>query len=183
VGYAVNNGPIRILCTDCTGSQKIIAALRVIWKEPGQRTSYSEMMGLPTEQLSAEYWFPWYNNIDIVSMDQGFRIANVDTSTHTVRVFVGAMQVGSDITLAAGVSTRVGYAVNNGPIRIVCADCTSNQKIIAALRVIWKEPGFRSSYSEMMGLPVESLSTEYWFPWYNSAATNSMDQGFRIAVP
>jgi len=49
--------------------------------------------------------------------------------------------------------------------------------------VIWKELGYRSSYSELMGLPVGQLSTEYWFPWYNSAATNSMDQGFRIAVP
>jgi hypothetical protein len=183
VGYAVNNGPIRIVCTDCTGSQKIIAALRVIWKEPGYRSSYSEMMGLPVEQLSSEYWFPWYNNIDTVSMDQGFRIANVDNSAHTVRVLVGAMQVGTDINLAAGASTRVGYAVNNGPIRIFCIDCTGSQKIIAALRVIWKEPGQRTSYSEMMGLPEERLSSEYWFPWYNFAAPTSMDQGFRIAVP
>jgi len=185
VGYPVNNGPIHIVCTTCTntGDDKIIAALRVIWKEPGFRASYSEMMGLPTEQLSTEYWFPWYNNVDTTSMDQGFRIANVDTSAHTVKVFLGATQVGSDINLDAGASTRVGYAVNSGPIRIVCTDCTGSQKIIAALRVIWKEPGFRASYSEMMGLPAEALSTEYWFPWYNFAAPNSMDQGFRIAVP
>jgi hypothetical protein len=186
VGYNVDNGPIKILCTTCTnmGDDKIIAALRVIWKEPGFRASYSEMMGLPKEQLSDEYWFPWYNNTDTVSMDQGFRIANVDTSAHTVRVFVGATQVGSDINLAAGASTRVGYAVNNGPIRITCIDCTNaDDKIVAALRVIWQEPGLRTSYSEMMGLPVEALSTDYWFPWYNFAAPNSMDQGFRIAVP
>ena len=186
VGYDVDNGPIRIVCTDCTniGTDKIIAALRVIWKEPGFRASYSEMMGLPTEQLSTEYWFPWYNNLDTASMDQGFRIANVDTSAHTVKVFLGAIQVGSDINLDAGASTRVGFAINNGPIRIVCTTCanTGNDKIIAALRVIWKEPGFRASYSEMMGLPVEALSTEYWFPWYNNATT-SMDQGYRIAVP
>jgi len=186
VGYNVDNGPIRIICTTCTntGSDKIIAALRVIWREPGYRSSYSEMMGLPVEQLSSEYWFPWYNNTDTVSMDQGFRIANVDTSPHTIKVFVGATQVGMDINLAAGASTRVGYAVNNGPIRIECMTCSNpDDKIIAALRVIWKEPGQRTSYSEMMGLPVEQLSTEYWFPWYNFAAPTSMDQGFRIAVP
>jgi len=186
VGYPVENGPIRIVCTTCanTGSDKIIAALRVIWKEPGYRSSYSEMMGLPTEQLSSEYWFPWYNNLSTAAMDQGFRIANVDAASgNTVQVWVGTTQLGSDIILGPGASTRVGFNVDNGPIRIICTTCanTGTDKIIAALRVIWKEPGYRSSYSEMMGLPTEQLSSEYWFPWYNNLSTNSMDQGFRIA--
>ena len=174
----VDDGPAKI--TNTTGADGI-AALRVIWREPGFRASYSEMMGLPREQLSNEYWFPWYNNMDTLSMDQGFRIANVDTTTHTIRVFLGASQVGGDITLAAEASTRVGFAVNNGPIRIVCVTCSASDKIIAALRVIWLEPGVRFSYSEMMGIPKERLSSEYWFPWYNNASVNSMDQGFRIA--
>ena len=184
VSYSVNSGPVHIVCIDCTGSDRIIAALRVIWKEPGQRYSYSEMMGLPNEQLSTEYWFPWYNNLDTASMDQGFRIANVDNTAHTVQVFVGAAQVGTDINLAGGASTRVGYPVNNGPVRIFCTSCNindSSDRIIAALRVIWQEPQKRTSYSEMMGLPKEQLSKEYWFPWYNNMDTASMDQGFRIA--
>src|SRR5687768_4155174 len=116
-------------------------------------------------------------------MDQCSRIANVDTSSgNTVEVWVGNTQLDT-ITLDPGASTRVGYLIDNGPIRIICTTCTNlgNDKIIAALRVIWKEPGFRASYSEMMGLPKEQLSSEYWFPWYNNAAINSMDQGFRIA--
>jgi hypothetical protein len=180
-GYpGVDNGPTKI---DSVNGVNIIAALRVIWREPGLRFSYSEMIGLPTEQLSTEYWFPWYNNLDTASMDQGFRIANLDTTSHTIRVFIGATQVGTDITLVGGGSTRVGYPVNNGPVRLVCTTCnpsSSNDRIIAALRVIWQEPGFRASYSEMMGMPKEQLSNEYWFPWYNNAAVHSMDQGFRI---
>ena len=187
VGYTIDNGPVNILCTTCpnTGDDKIIAALRVIWKEPGYRSSYSEMMGLPVEQLSTEYWFPWYNNAAPNILDQGFRIANVDSSQHTIQVWVGATKLTNpDITLAGGASTRVAYNVDNGPIRVVCTDCSDpDDKIIVALRVIWKEAGARSSYSEMMGLPNEALSTEYWFPWYNFAAPGSMDQGFRIAVP
>ncbi len=185
VSYPANNGPVHIVCVDCTGSDRILAALRVIWKEPGQRYSYSEMMGLPKEQLSTEYWFPWYNNLDTASMDQGFRIANVDNTAHTIQVFVGGTQVGTNINLGGGASTRVSYPVNNGPVRIYCATCNINDtsdRIIATLRVIWQEPEIgRSSYSEMMGLPKEQLSTEYWFPWYNNLDTTSMDQGFRIA--
>jgi len=187
VGYNIDNGPIRIVCTTCsnTGSDKIIVSLRVIWKELGFRSSYSEMMGLPKEQLSTEYWFPWYNNAAPNVIDQGFRIANVDSTQHTIQVWVGTTKLTNpDIILGGGASIRVGYSVDNGPIRVVCTDCSNpDDKIIVALRVIWKEPGYRSSYSEMMGLPNEALSAEYWFPWYNNAAPNSMDQGFRIAVP
>jgi hypothetical protein len=182
-GYNIDNGPIKILCTDCTGSEKIIAAMRVIWREPAQRFSYSEMMGLPKEQLSDEYWFPWYNNAMPSSMDQGFRIANVSlTESNTVEVWVGSTKLDTR-SLSPGASVRVGYHVDNGPIRIFCTTCsnTGTDKIIAALRVIWKEPGFRASYSEMMGLPTEQLSNEYWFPWYNNAVPASMDQGFRVA--
>jgi hypothetical protein len=184
VGYNVDNGPVRIVCTTCTGNEKIITSLRVIWQEPGFRSSYSEMMGMPVEQLSTEYWFPWYNNVDTVSMDQGFRIANVNaTSSNTVEVWVGDTMEDS-FSLDVGASVRVGYDVNAGPLRIVCTTCSGNEKILAALRVIWQEPGVRTSYSEMMGLPTEALSTEYWFPWYNNLfSTTIMDQGFRIAVP
>ncbi|MCI0553761.1 MAG: hypothetical protein L0287_22665 [Anaerolineae bacterium] len=188
VDYPVDNGPIRIVCTTCTNTNydQIITALRVIWQEPGPgiRSSYSEMMGLPKELLSTEYWFPWYNNLSTIAMDQGFRIANVDTTAHTIQVFVGGTQVGTNINLAGGASIRVNYDVNNGPIRIVCATCINpDDKIISALRVIWQEPGYRTSYSEMMGLPKELLSTEYWFPWYNNAFPATMDQGFRFGVP
>jgi len=116
-------------------------------------------------------------------MDQGFRIANVDASSNTIQVWVGSTMLDT-ITLGAGASIRKGYSVDNGPIRIVCTTCTNTNydQILTALRVIWKEPGYRSSYSEMMGLPTELLSTEYWFPWYNNA-TAAMDQGLRISVP
>ena len=75
VNYPVNDGPIRIVCTTCTGNEKIISSLRVIWQETSfGRTSYSEMMALPSHALSTSYWFPWYNNATS-SMNQGFRIA------------------------------------------------------------------------------------------------------------
>src|SRR5687767_2522741 len=184
VNYPVNDGPVRVVCTTCSGAEKIITSLRVIWQEPGFRATYSEMMGLPLEQLSTEYWLPWYNNVDTTAMNQGLRIASVNgTGDNTVQVWVGnSMQ--DSLTLAAGASVRVNYAVNAGPIRIVCTTCSGDEKIISSLRVIWQETIVgRTSYSEMMALPDHALSTTYWFPWYNNAATNSMNQGFRISVP
>jgi hypothetical protein len=172
--YEINNGPIRIVSTD---GKKIIAAMRVIWQEPGKRTSYSELMGLPAEQLSDEYWFPWYNNLATTAMTQQFRFGNADSTSTTIEVYVGETLLESYPNIAPGVSLQASYAINNGPIRIVSAD---GKKIIAAMRVIWQEPGQRTSYSELMGLPAEQLSTEYWFPWYNNLAKAAMNQQFRF---
>jgi uncharacterized protein with WD repeat len=177
VAFPLNDGPIRIRSID---GKKIIAAMRVIWQEPGQRTSYSELMGLPKEQLSAEYWFPWYNNVAVASMDQQFRFGNVDTTNTTIQILKGDIVLFTFEDLVPGESKRVSLDVNDGPIRIRSID---GKKIIAAMRVIWQEPGQRTSYSELMGLPKEQLSAEYWFPWYNNLAVASMDQQFRFGVP
>src|SRR5688572_12041201 len=145
----IDNGPAKIVSTN---GDNLNTALRVIWQEPGVRYSYSEMMGLPKEQLSNEYWFPWYNNAVPASMDQGFRIANVNTTSgNTVEVWVSSTLLDT-ISITAGASVRVGYNVDNGPIRIVCTTCsnTGNDKIIAAMLMIWKEPGFPASYSEII---------------------------------
>jgi hypothetical protein len=56
----VNNGPVQIV-----SDANIVAAERVIYKPSGTPVSYTEMMGLPASQLSATYWLPWYNNVDI----------------------------------------------------------------------------------------------------------------------
>ena len=115
-------------------------------------------------------------------MNQGLRIASVNGSgANTIQVWVGTTLQDS-FSLAVGASVRVGYPVNTGPIRIVCTTCSLDEKIISSLRVIWKETGQRTSYSEMMALPHHALSTTYWFPWYNNA-TSAMNQGFRVSVP
>jgi hypothetical protein len=43
----------------------IVAAERVIYKVNSAPTSFSEMMGLPSNLLSGTYWLPWYNNVDL----------------------------------------------------------------------------------------------------------------------
>jgi hypothetical protein len=135
---------------------------------------------LPAEQLSTEYWFPWYNNLATAAMNQQFRFGNADSTSTTIEVYVGDTLLESYPNIAPGVSLQASYDINNGPIRIVSTD---GKKIIAAMRVIWKETGERTSYSELMGLPAEQLSTEYWFPWYNNLATTAMNQQFRFGVP
>src|SRR6185369_4041192 len=108
----INNGPVKI-----QSDQNIVAAERVIYKVNNIQTSYTEMMALPDGQLNTTYWLPWYNNADL---DTQLRFGNVSGSTAHVHVYIGGSEtVGSPFTLAIGESTRVSFAVNNGPVKIV----------------------------------------------------------------
>ena len=166
----INNGPVRI-----ESDQNIVVAERVIYKVNGKNTSFTEMMALPNNQLETTYWLPWYNNVDL---DTQLRFANTTTSTATVHIYIGGVEVdGSPFTLAAGASTRKSFVgINAGPVQIV-----SDQDIVAAERVIYKAAGgVNTSFSEMMALPNTLLHTTYWFPWYNNV---DLDTQLRFGVP
>jgi hypothetical protein len=165
----INSGPVKIV-----SDQNFVAAERVIYKVNGVNTSFSEMMGLPNKALDNIYWLPWYNNADL---DTQLRFANVGNTTATVHVYVGGVEMtGSPFTLAPAASTRQSFAgANNGPVQIV-----SNIPIVAAERVIYKVNGVNTSFSEMMGLPNNSLDTIYWLPWYNNV---DLDTQLRFGIP
>ncbi|HJR80676.1 MAG TPA: metallophosphoesterase [Anaerolineales bacterium] len=170
VSYAgVNAGPVQIVST-----QNIVAAERVIYKVNNIKTSFTEMMALPSSQVDTTYWVPWYNNKDL---DTQLRFGNVSVSTATVHVYIGGVEMtSSPFTLKPGASTRVGFTgVNNGPVQVV-----SDVPIVAAERVIYKVNGVNTSFSELMALPNSQLDTAYWLPWYNN---KDLDTQLRFGVP
>ena len=154
----VNDGPVRIV-----SNVNIVAAERVIYRVSGVNTSFSELMAMPTSQLSNIYWLPWYDN---VNQDTQLRFANITGSTANINVYIGGQLMnGSPITLGPNESTRVSFAgVNSGPVRIA-----SNVNIVAAERVIFRaNNNANTSFSETMALPNGLLNTTHWLPWYNN---------------
>jgi hypothetical protein len=81
---------------------------------------------------------------------------------------------GSPFALAPGASTRKSYPrINKGPVKI-----TSNVKILASERIIYKVNGVNTSLSEMMAMPNNQVRKACWLPWYNS---KSLDTQLRFA--
>jgi hypothetical protein len=105
-----------------------------------------------------------------VDLDTQLRFGNVSNSTASVRVYIGGVEMpGGPFVLAPGESTRQSFVgINNGPVEIV-----SNVNIVAAERVIYKVNGVRTSFTEMMGLPVSQLSSTYWLPWYDNVGLDT----------
>jgi murein DD-endopeptidase MepM/ murein hydrolase activator NlpD len=153
---ARNSGPLRVASSDAN----ILATIRVLYN----KNSYSELMGLPVEQLAKEYLFPYYNN---VAMDSQLRVSNVGGASATIKVFLGSNPDPIDqYTLAAGGATRKNYTGrNSGPLRVTSSD----SNILTTIRVLYN----KNSYSELMGFPAGQLSQSYWYPVYDNVAVDS----------
>jgi hypothetical protein len=163
VSYNMNNGPVQI---QSSAGVPIIASERVAYHNGSAWTSFSELMGLPGSQLTTTYWFPWYNNIDL---DTQLRFGNVGNAATTVTVRIGGVTQGT-YNLTPNQSTRVSYGVNNGPVQI---QSSGGVPIIVSERVAYHDGSAWTSFSELMGLPANQLTTTYWFPWYNNMDLNS----------
>jgi hypothetical protein len=168
VSYAINNGPVKVE----SSAGNIVASMRVAYKDGTAWTSYSEVLGLPANQATTTYWFPWYNNL---GLNTQIRFANLGGTTNIIWVTIGGV-LQPPILLAAGQSTRVSYAINNGPVKVE----SSAGNIVASMRVAYKDGTVWTNFSEVLGMPANQLTSTYWFPWYNNLDLNTQ---VRFAVP
>ena len=141
----VDSGPVKVASTDAS---LIIAALRDAWAVNGVTTSFSQLMGLPLEQLSDTYVFPGYNN---VTLNDQLRIANVDTVQPQSRSpLAGYLQRNTSIRWTAGQRVRINYAgLDSGPVVV---KGTSGVKIISSIREAWAVNGVTKSLCTVDGL-------------------------------
>ncbi len=189
VGQAINNGPVRVYSS---GSAPIIASMRVIFTEYlnptlPTRKSYTEFLGFPVSQLTTAYILPWYNGLEV---DSQLRFANMGASPTTITVNVAGTDLPTTYNLAAGESKRVNLlpigpnpaAVNGGPVRV---SSSGGMPIIVGMRVIFTEflnplLPTRKSYTEMIGFPMNQMTRDFVFPWYNNL---EMDTQLRFSYP
>jgi hypothetical protein len=169
-------GPVRIVSTGAS-PMPIVVTERVLFSYTGRLESYYEMMALPAAQLSTEYWYPYNTNSGVNTQ---LRVANAGNATANFEVWIAGTQVpGSPFSVAANaVWAQNFYTITGGPVQV---KGTNDVPIVSTQRFIFTENGvIPASFAETMGLSLEQLSDEYWFPIYNNQSTNSE---LRIANP
>jgi hypothetical protein len=147
------DGPVRVTSTT-TGN--LFASERVI-----SGTSFNEIMGYPTNQLTTDYWFPWYDN---VSMSTWVLVGNPGGIAAKVDIYVCGVKSTYTIPANGRITPRYGGTVC-GPVRVVS---TNGVKVFSSERVL-----YGTSFNEVMGFPANQLTTEYWFPWYDSTSMST----------
>jgi hypothetical protein len=147
------DGPVRV--TSARGGN-LFTSERVI-----SGTSFNEVMGYPANQLTTEYWFPWYDNIDMATW---VLVGNASsTQAATVDIYIGGVKRGSyNIPIGGRVTPR--FSLQTGPVRVVS---TNRAKIFTSERTQY---GPNNAFNEVMGYPADQFTTEYWFPWYDNSS-------------
>jgi hypothetical protein len=139
-----------------TNGVKIFSSERTIYGD-----SFNEVMGYPANQFATEYFYPWYDN---VSMATWILVGNPTTSNASVDIYVGGVKQGS-YTVKPGMQINQRFPLNTGPVRVVS---TNGVKVFSSERVL-----YLTSFNEVMGYPGSQLTTEYWFPWYDSTSMST----------
>ena len=167
--YDRNSGPVEVTSSD---GVPIIVTERLAWMVNGTYQSFSETMGLPTDQVSDHYIFPWYNN---QTMNTELRVGNIGTADTYITVTIAGVAE-APFLLKKDETARKYYDVNTGPMEVT----SDGVDIIATQRHAWYADGMYRSISEMLGLPFAELSDSYVFSWYNNTTMNTQ---LRFGVP
>lgn len=145
--------------------------------------SYNELMGYPVNQLTTEYWFPYYDhgypNVAGSNMRTWILVGNASgTLTANVQIYIGGVlqtvplsdPPTTTFTIApSGNITPRWIGLQGGPVRVVS---TNGVPIFASKRVFTSTS---NAFDENLGYPANQFTTEYWFPWYDDISmTNNI---------
>ena len=151
-------GPIKVVPTPGTTAQNIVASQRVLYNG-----KFNETMGIPAQQTSTVYTFPWYDGTN--GMSDWIMVGNVSTYIATATIYFGTYAAASANIAPSSYWTPSFPGWSGGPITVV-----SNQKIIASQRVL-----YNGSFNEVMGTSLLQTSTAYYFPWYDNNSSWGMN--------
>jgi hypothetical protein len=158
--YPASGGPVVV---ESTNTMDIIAAIRLQSMKSGTLLDYNETMGIPEGSLSTKYIFPVYEN-QWAPLNSQLRFAHLGAGTKTIKVTIGSESWTYDV--AEGQDKRIFLDRSGGPVIVESVDGVT--KIVAAIRLQAMSNNVLHAYSETFGIPIENLSTRYYFPVYEN---------------
>jgi predicted outer membrane repeat protein len=158
--YDASGGPVVV---ESTNGFDLIAAIRLQSMQSGTLLDYNETMGIPEGSLSTKYIFPVYENL-WAPLNSQLRFAHLGAGTKTIKVTIGTETWTYDV--AEGQDKRIFLDRSGGPVIVESEDGVT--QIVAAIRLQAMSNNVLHAYSETFGIPIEDLSTKYYFPVYEN---------------
>ena len=146
--YGINGGPVRVVSTN---------GVPIFTSERSKfQNSFNEVLGYPANKFTADYWFTTLDD-KTSNMITYLVVANPSTTlTATVDVFIDGVKINTTpYSILPGQRVFPRYGVNNGPVHVVS---TNGVPIFTSERT-----KYLSSFNEILGLPTNQLTTDYWF--------------------
>ncbi|MBI4760131.1 MAG: hypothetical protein ACOYYF_00345 [Chloroflexota bacterium] len=164
----LQGGPVRVVSTN---SVPIFTSQRVF---TSTNNAFDEKLGYPANQFTTEYWFPWY---DDVNMTNHILVGNTSSSqAASVQIFIAGVLRGTYTIPAKGVLQQRYIGLIGGPVQV---RSTNGVNIVASQKSV---SGTKKSYNEVMGYPYNQFTTTYWFPWYDHGYPNVIGSNMRTWI-
>jgi len=148
--YHTANGPLRVKTTN---GVNIFTSERTAYL-----SSFNELLGMPANQLTTDYWFPYYDDLYMTTY---LMIGNPDpTNSAHVEVYISDMTTPlATYDIPHGQSVLPRFHTTGGPVWV---KTTNGVNIFTSERT-----AYLSSFNELLGMPANQLTTDYWFPYYD----------------
>lgn len=164
----LQRGPVRVVSTN---GVPIFTSQRVF---TSTNNAFDEKLGYPANQFTTEYWFPWY---DDVNMTNHILVGNTSSSqTASVQIFIGGVLRGTYNIPANGVLQQRYPGLIGGPVQV---RSTNGVNIVVSQKSV---SGTKKSYNEVMGYPYNQFTNTYWFPWYDHGYPNVIGSNMRTWI-
>src|SRR6266498_1392068 len=157
----VFNGPVKVTSM---GGRPVFATERTLYGN-----SFHETTGIPNDQLTTDYWFPWY---DFSIMQTWISVGNPSTTQNAnVSVYIAGQFKGSSAIGPMGRWTPNFPSVFDGPVEVkstAVLETTGGQSNTPGISIVVSERTlYGQNFNETNGIPNNRLASEYWFPWYD----------------
>jgi hypothetical protein len=142
-------GPLEVKSTN---GVNILASQRIIYNG-----GLTDTLGLPANQLTTDYWYPWY---DFTLMSSWVVVGNTSSSQSAdVQIYIGGALVDSHTIPANGVWTPFYQGTFTGPLEV---RSTNGVNIDTSQRIL-----YNGGFEETLGLPANQLTADYTFTSYD----------------
>ncbi len=176
-------GPVRVVSVTGAGTP---SPLNIFASERSTfHSSFNEVMGVPFDQFTTEYWFPWYDN---TYMKTWVLVGNPSaTDTAYVDIYIGGVKVndtegGVPYAIPANGNIQPRFPGQpSGPVRVVSV---TGDGTPTPLNIFSSERStYGASFSEVMGMPFDQFTTDYWYTWVDKFNTNNMKTWILVGNP
>ncbi|MBI5869598.1 MAG: PD40 domain-containing protein [Actinobacteria bacterium] len=176
--YGDRGGPV--VATSSAGGRGVVSQ-RILWPRGG--SSIEEVLGTDRGRLSSHFYWTWYDQLSD-GYQNWIMVAN-PSATETVRAEIliagqpmlntlignpGYGQTYFEIAPDANV-TPTFPGMRNGPVEVRAYRdggswyaLSDHRVVMASQRVL---SGNGSAFNEAVGVPVEELASDYYWPWYD----------------
>ncbi len=144
-------------------SDKAIVSQRILWPKGG--SSIEEVLGQDIERLSNHYYWTWYDQ-QSPGYTNWILIANPNPYSVDYEIRIGGNSVATG-TIASGDNTTPTFpGTIGGPVEVIAtvAGTSDPAFVMASQRVL---SNYGSAFNEAPGIPVDELSSDYYWPWYD----------------